>query len=129
MNAADYQPRIVLLTTRFQYLDRRLLFTRARLFPDRVELSGWLPGAAHHTALPLAQLHHVEWRPGVFKEPNAVFHFQDGTEVPLHLNQVHRWQHLLEERLRWRSAYEHRPRRSRQSQDLRDLVDYVTSMS
>ena len=30
---------VVLLTSRFQYPDRRLFFTRARLFFDRIELS------------------------------------------------------------------------------------------
>ena len=35
---------IVLHASRFRFAEQRLFFSRARLFPDRIELSGWLPG-------------------------------------------------------------------------------------
>lgn len=95
--------RIVLLSTSFRYPKRWLFFARARLYFDRIELSGWLFGAKHGAPIRRDEIEGIEWRlmARSASEPNAIFHLRDGRLVALVLNDVHRWQDMLEERLGW----------------------------
>jgi hypothetical protein len=100
MYPQPYPHKIVLLTTGFRYQDRRLFFARARLFFDRVELSGWQPGERHLSVIPLDAVRRVDWLPAQ-AGANVVLHLEDGTSLPLFLEEASLWQHLLEHRLRW----------------------------
>ena len=92
---------VVLLTSRFQYPDRRLFFTRARLFFDRIELSGWNLGSKHTRAIPLDTVDKIDWKSDT---PDAVVHLTEGESVALRLSQVERWKQSLDQRLHWNTT-------------------------
>lgn len=97
---------LVLLNTRFGVPERRLLFPSARLFFDRIELTGWHLHERYEEVLPLATVTEIDWEPersttGV--EANVVFHLEDGRTLPLQLDQRASWRHTLENRLSWRA--------------------------
>ena len=132
-----HEHRIELLSTPFKYPMRRLFFARARLYLDRIELSGRLFGEKHAAQIRQDEVARIEWclaaRGGA--EPNATFHLRDGRRVALVLGDVHRWQDMLEERLGWGAG---RPGGALPAHLLfaatpdlpfRDLVAYASSMS
>ena len=97
-----YHPHsVVLLTSRFQYPGRRLFFTRARLFFDRIELSGWNLGSKHTRAIPLDAVDKIDWKSDT---PDAVVHLTEGEPVALRLSQVDRWKQSLDQRLHWNAT-------------------------
>ena len=97
-----YHPHnVVLLTSRFQYPGRRLFFTRARLFFDRIELSGWKYGKKHTRAIPLDTVDTIDWKSDT---PDAVVHLAEGEPVALRLSQVDRWKQSLDQRLHWNTT-------------------------
>jgi hypothetical protein len=92
---------VLLLTSRFQYLERRLFFTRARLFFDRIELSGWAVGKKHTRAIPLDAVDKIDWKTNT---SDAVLHLTEGEPVALRLSQADRWKQSLTQRLRWNTT-------------------------
>ena len=92
---------VVLLTSRFQYPDRRLFFTRARLFFDRIELSGWNLGSKHTRAIPLDAVDKIDWNSDT---PEAVVHLTEGESVALRLSQIERRKQSLDQRLHWNAT-------------------------
>ena len=99
--------RLVLLNTHFRPLEQRLLFPQARLFFDRIELTGWQLHERFEETILLHDVAHIEWTPHaatVPSTPNVIFHFTDGTARPLALEQVSSWRHTLENRLSWETA-------------------------
>jgi hypothetical protein len=130
MRVSSYQQKIVLLDTGFRYPDRPLLFARARLYLDRIELSGWDIGSRYHVDVPLEHIRHVEWRSLATDEPNVVLHLDGRSSVVLIVRKAHLWRHMLEERLRWiprgaRAGAAHVPL----DLPLKELVSYAISMS
>ena len=101
MFSTKYTHKIVLLTSSFQYPLRRLLFARARLFLDRIELTGWHFGDKYQEQIPLDQISWIEWKLDAVHGPNVIFHLEDDTQFPLILKQAYLWKHTLEERLQW----------------------------
>lgn len=129
--------RIELLCTSFRYPARRLFFARARLYLDRIELSGRFFSEKHAVRIRQDEIERIEWRLTArgTSEPNTVFHLEDGRQIVLVLGEVHRWQDMLEERLNWRAG---RPGGLLPSRmlfsttpdlPLHDLVAYASSMS
>ena len=129
MQTQHHPHPIQLLSSRFQYADRRLFFSRARLFPDRLELSGWHVGRRHEMHIALTELDHVEWDADASA---ATLHLREGETLRLHLPELVRWRQALEQRLSW-SAPDRRPvtrtfTSSAADWSLHDLVAYTTSM-
>ena len=87
-----------MLSSRFQYPGRRLFFTRARLFFDRIELSGWKLIKKHERAIALNEVEQVEWDATASA---AVLHLSEGEPVRLRLKQMERWKRSLDQRLNW----------------------------
>ncbi len=126
MNSRPYQHRTILLKTGFQYEQDRLFFTRARLFPDRIELSGWHPGGQRREVIPLDRVSRVEWQREPSHKWNAVLHLEDGSARKLSLQNVEQWKHNLSERLRWVKPT---PKSWTLDLPLKELIAYTTSMS
>ena len=122
---------VLLLSSRFQYLDRRLFFTRARLFFDRIELTGWVLGKKHVRAIPLDDVAQVEWDPNTSA---AVLHLSEGDPVRLRLSHLDSWKRSLEQRLWWNATnYLPRPTAKtnstvRRDVSLHELITFTTSM-
>lgn len=128
MTRRAHHHRIVLLTTGFRIPGRRLLFTRARLYPDRIELTGWRPGESYEAVILLDRVQSIEWRAGT-DGSNVVF-YQDG-EAPLALRLPSQqlWRDMLEERLHW-SPRDRQPAPSRfHNMPMDELVAYMSGMS
>ncbi len=92
---------VVLLTSRFQYPGRRLFFTRARLFFDRIELSGWNLGRKHTRAIPLDAVDKIDWKSNTTE---AVVHLTEGESVVIRLSQADQWKQSLDQRLHWNAT-------------------------
>ncbi len=127
-----YHPHsVVLLTSRFQYPGRRLFFTRARLFFDRIELSGWNLGKKHTHAIPLDAVDKIDWKSGT---PDAVVHLTEGEPVALRLSQVDRWKQSLDQRLHWNATNylpttaTKTPSTTRPDLPLHELITFASSM-
>lgn len=121
-----FTPRIVLKTSRFRLPDRTLLYSRARLFPDRLELLALAPSGWHRERIVLAGVAGVECT-----EPEAglvLLHLRDGTLHRVGFDRAGEWQRAIEARLPWTATP---GRRAYAAPDLAlpDLVAYVTSMS
>lgn len=121
---------IVLHASRFRFAEQRLFFSRARLFPDRIELSGWLPGKRLTDCIRLDELKSIEWDA---ETSVATFHRHEAAPVRLRLPDLPRWRQSLEQRLTW-SAPGRFPVAARTTAapspewSLHDLVAFSTSM-
>ena len=130
MTATYPSHQIVLHTSRFRYADRRLFFTRARLYMDRIELLGWHLGKKHTHCIRLRAVERIEWNES---ESAAVFHLEQGHSVRLQLQDLGQWKATLENRLHW-SAPGRFPLASTTHTSapsdfsLHELVTYTTSM-
>lgn len=95
-----YPHKVMLAASSFRFPERHLLFSKARLFPDRIELSGWDSNGTHRQTIPLEQVREVKWG----EDPSngrAEFHLHDGSRVALVLRDKDLWRQLLSERLDW----------------------------
>jgi hypothetical protein len=126
MEVQRYQARILLLRTGFRDPDRRLFFRRARLYPDRIELSGWTPARRFREEISLGDVRRVLWNPDASDEPNAMFYLMDGGERPIHFQSVLHWKHMLDDCLLRQG---NRPHRSTADVSLQDLALYGAGMS
>ena len=121
---APHRHRVQLLQTGFRYGDRAALFARARLYPDRIELTDWSLRGTHSRMIALSEVDHVEWTTSA-TDANATLVLAAGERVPLRLKQVSRWQQALEQRLSWATGRNLHPL----DLSLKELVAYTTSMS
>ena len=127
----NHPHNVLLLSSRFQYPDRRLFFTRARLFFDRIELTGWHLGKKHERAIAIDDVSEIEWDT---RSSAAILHLTDGEPVHLRLSHLDSWQYSLEQRLHWNATnYVRRPvsktdSTARYDGSLTDLITFSTSM-
>lgn len=128
MEALQYPHKVVLLSTRFRFSDRRLFFTRSRLFFDRIELSGWLLGEHFSRSIPLDSFSRVEWQVES-ADPTAVIYLEDGEVLRLEFDKWRLWKHALELRLSWSAVQSGLSGLGRPAASLRDLVAYSSSIS
>lgn len=85
-------------TSRFKYADRRLLLARARLYVDRIELSGFGWRGRHRRRIPLRDVARVEWWSSVGSRVNLVVHLHEGDPVQLWVRGPGLWKYAIEER-------------------------------
>ena len=101
MNTHSYPHTIVLLSSSFKKPNRRLFFTRARLFFDRIELTGWAFGKKYSTHIFLNEIDKIEWDA---EASGAVFFLTEGHQVHLELPEMQRWKQSLETRFQWNTS-------------------------
>ena len=87
------------LQSRFRCADRRLLFARATLHPDRIVLQGLSWRGRYREELPLLDIEAAGWwqtaEPGV---PNFYLALRDGRRFALFLRKAGLWKVALQER-------------------------------
>lgn len=83
--------------TPFRYGDRRMLFARARLFEDRLELSGLHWRGWHQRTIPLSQIKSVDWWSGAESGPNFVLHLRNSDSLSLWMKGAGLWKYRIEE--------------------------------
>lgn len=96
-----HQHQVVLLSSTFKDPEQRLFFTRARLFFDRIEFSGWHLGKRYQREILLDELDNIEWNTARVAPSAATFHLSTGRHITVQLSQLDRWKHSLEDRLNW----------------------------
>lgn len=77
---------------RFQFRDPRLWCARARLHPNRLELTGWYWRGCYRRLLPLHRIIHVDV-PG---EDELLIWLMSGETVRLQINEPNRWKTAIE---------------------------------
>ncbi len=95
-----YLHKVVLLTTGFSLPGALLVYARARLFPDRIELSGWGGRGLFRETICLREVRRIAW-PAAGADGPTTLHLEDGRALAVCLHQPHRWRLRLEEHLRW----------------------------
>lgn len=131
MTTMTYPHRVVLLATAYKDPKLSLLFAKARLYMDRIELSGWHLGETVKRSISLNQVNEIDWTVQRGQSHNVVFHLSDGTRIPLCLKRVGQWRTILNDNLRWSA-----PGRLPMTSDakvlhlpLKDLIAYTTGMA
>lgn len=86
-----------LLTSRFRFAHRFLLFPRARLYADRIVFSGigWT-GRYSHT-VDLSEIDSVKWWAGDQHIVNFALYFHDDTSIKVWIKGVGLWKFKIEE--------------------------------
>lgn len=82
-------------TGRFQFSDPNLWWARARLYTDRLELTGWHWRGRYRRVLPLHQILQVDV-PG---DENLLIWLASGETVRLRIKEANRWKTAIEARL------------------------------
>lgn len=95
-----YPNHVLVLDNRFRYPKRPMLFGRARLFGDRIELTGWDRHGRHHRCIPLGLVTSVDYHP-LQNHANLTLHLATGDAVPLNIDEAHRWREMYENWLRY----------------------------
>jgi hypothetical protein len=91
-------PDIPLRTAPFSLADRWLLWSKARLYTDRLELSGWGLRGRYWRRIPFEALTRVE-----HEENCLVLHVADDTPLRLRMSAPSRWHAAI---VTHRSVYE-----------------------
>ena len=122
--------KVLILSSRFRHPERRLFFSKARLFPDRIELSGWDLTEKYCQEIRLDTVQRVCWSTEGAEAGDVELRLDDGQIVRLTVTQPKRWKRSLEQRMRWRRPDRYPVNASSTSPDLslRDLALYSTSM-
>ncbi len=129
MERMFYPHKIVLLSTGLQMSGGALWFGRARLYPDRIELTGWNARGSYRQVIFLDRITDVRWeRMSAAGAADAVIRLHNGADVALRLHQGGRWKTCLEERIRWspwRRLYAAREGASIDEMPLRDVMAFA----
>jgi len=80
----------------FRLLGRQLFFTCARLYGDRLELTGWEWKGRYKRVLPLEAIEDVHWWTGL-SDCNLEIRLQDGESLGLWMRGAGQWKYALEE--------------------------------
>lgn len=86
----------VLLSSRFRYPDRRFLYARARLFADRIELTGihW-SGITRHI-IALSDIVRLSWRDNTEQTANLKIYLRGGDVVRLWVQGPGLWKYQVD---------------------------------
>ena len=87
----------VLRFSPFQYADRRLLFARARLYEDRITLSGLGWTGWHKQTVQLKAVENIDWWAGTCDEVNFALHLRNGESLHMCLKGAGLWNYKIKE--------------------------------
>jgi hypothetical protein len=114
--------RTVLLETGFRTHRARLFRRRARLYFDRIELSGWSWTGYARCIIPLSEVERLEW-----DEEKMRVYFDSGEIVILALDQAVDWRHMLERGV-MPTGQRSTAAASNTEMSMGDLITYTSSM-
>lgn len=77
---------VPLRSSSFTLKNRRLLWARARLYVDRLELTGWSLSGRYHRCIPLSSVDEIERA-----ETHLVLHLIDGSSHQLGIEALEEW--------------------------------------
>ncbi len=83
-------PDVSLRTAAFGLEDRWLLWSRAQLYTDRLELNGWYLWGRYHRSIPLGRIGEVE--PA---EDRLLLHLTDGSTLRIEIDAPRSWADTL----------------------------------
>ena len=81
---------VPLRTAAFGLEDRWLLWSRARLYADRMELTGWGLGGRYHRSISLGRIGAVE-----LIEDGLILHLTDGSALRVEIDTPREWADAL----------------------------------
>ena len=87
-----------ILSSSFRYDDAPLLFSKARLFEDRIVLTGWGFKGRHKRVIHLNEIKEVDWWFGR-AEVNFALNLNSGPPVSMYLKGAGNWKYTIEELL------------------------------
>ena len=90
----------VMLTSRFRDPQQRLFFTKALLFPNRIEFSGMALTGMYHRLLMLDSIEQVEWKAGQLKKANLTFWMRDGRKLRFWMHSAGLWKYMIDANVR-----------------------------
>lgn len=93
---SDERADSVLHESSFQYPDRWLFWARARLYADRLELTGWHWTGRHRRVVPLSDIAQVKWWTAAEHTVNFALHLHDGERVRLQIKGAGLWKFEVE---------------------------------
>ena len=83
-------PDVPLRSASFTLEDRWLLWSRARLYTDRMELTGWGLGGRYHRSISLGRIGAVE-----LIEDGLILHLTDGSALRIGIDTPREWADAL----------------------------------
>ena len=92
------KPGKVRLTSRFRYADRRFFYGRARLYADRIRLTGLSWRGLHRRTILLRDLARVSWRADSEGQANVTFYLHHDV-VALWIGGAGLWKYQIDEHL------------------------------
>lgn len=90
----------VMLSSRFRDPEKRLLFARALLFPNRIEFSGIALSGFYRRLLFLKQIERVEWKVGQSRAANLTIWTRDGQKMQFWMNGAGLWKYMIDANVR-----------------------------
>ena len=93
--SSTFVHRVPLVTKRFRYADRSVVYGQAQLFGDRIELRGWQLLGRFTKQIPLEQVVDVSYHP-LNEDGNLQMTLDDGEEVKLVMQDAHEWRQHFE---------------------------------
>lgn len=83
-------PDVPLLSASFALDDRWLLWSRVRIYPDRLTLTGWSLAGRHRRRIPLSRIDRIR-----HDEERLRLHLQSDEQVTLVMDEAARWAQFL----------------------------------
>ena len=88
----------LILKSRFRYAEVRLLWARARLYRNRLVLTGLGPQGRYERTVSMADIESVRWRPSNGKSSyNVTLVLHDGERMQLWLSGAGLWKYAIEQ--------------------------------
>jgi hypothetical protein len=95
-----FEHRVRLLSSRFRFADRRVLFGTARLYGDRIELASWNLHGRRQRRIPLDAIVHLDYH-ALSGGSNLSLYLETGEELHLQVEDAHVWREYFENWLRY----------------------------
>ena len=89
----------LLLTSSFRYADRRFLYGRAQLYPDRIDLFGLHWTGIHRRTIVLDEVARLSWRTDSQRAANMTLYLRDDDPVRLWIDGAGLWKYQIDARL------------------------------
>lgn len=86
----------VLLTARFHLPEVRMLFSKAKLYPNRIEFRGWSSKGRYARTVHLSEIEDTQWWFGR-SDLNFALYLRSGEDLLMYLRGAGNWKFTLDE--------------------------------